>query len=218
MEVSNYNTKLPLNFGLDDSCWSGINQNLNLSQINKNSPYMTRTHNHSASMYQQQDSGIFNSLQLNDTSSPYLLNRTKPVINKNLQIKPELQFQSTPNKTTNQKFLQVPSILINNKKANFHSIDDLAKSSSDSFNNTGNNNDQSSGYSSSSHEIFNVTNQNKAISFNENLKQFTQFKLENKENNEFIYKVSTFSLNLKIIYINKFNLIFIDKKKTKSSN
>lgn len=187
--------KVPLNFGLDESSWLGVNQNLNLSHIHNNSPYMNRTTNYSAAILSQQDSSLFSSLQdTSNTSSPFIFNRTKPaVFNKHLQVKSTLQFQSTPNKVSNKSELQIPIILVNNKKANFHNIDDLAKSSSDSLTEV---TDQSSGYSSSCHETSNNTtnstnsSSNKVNSFNENLKQFAKFKLENKENNEFIYKVS----------------------------
>ena len=168
---------------------------LNVSLINNNSPYVNKicskgglfpmaTLNNTSN---QQDSGFLNeNSYINHSMSPFNHPRTT-LNNKNLLKVDPIQFQSTPNKPSME--LEVKAQIKVEPRHNFHSIIDLAQSSS-SINDTSTNNSQ--GYASFSTNT-SVTNQSKvepSIAYNDDFKKLANYHLaDNKENNSgFIYK------------------------------
>lgn len=108
------------------------NPHLNLSHIQSiNSPYVNKL-----------VGSLYPLGEISNTASPYSV---QPRAKKELLKVPLLQYQSTPNKST-ESVQAVPK-----RKANFHSISDLARSSDDSSNSSSVvSSDMSSGYLSSS--------------------------------------------------------------------
>ncbi len=128
-----------------------LNPHLNISQIDTNSPFVNRIC-YTGGLYplttlpSQHDSGLSMPLsEVSTNTSPTCL--TNPRTTKSLlSVKvPLLQYQSTPNKLEGKS--ETSSVPIK-RKANFHSIMDLAKSSDDSANYSGVSTD--AGYLSSS--------------------------------------------------------------------